>query len=1065
MAVREEGRAGVALLIGIGEYLQADRVGTLRFATHDARALAEVLVDPDMCGFPPDRVLLLTGAQAGRDELVRRLSKWLPETARGAEIVFLSFAGHGAVQRVGQRDEGFLLPYDADPEDLVTRGIAMSDLGRWIEGIEAETVVVCLDCCHAARVLVRQGGAATVEVRDMKIRPSLLQGLSGKGRHLFASCDEGQVSVEVEPLGHGLFTYHLLRGLRGDADRDGDGRVGVAELFEFVAAAVERDAKQLGHVQKPWNHSTGPGGVYLSRPGARRGPPDVLATIGPPSGPAEAAAMIEEAGRALHGTDTGRIHAALEWFRRAQSPEALPGVFKTLTHASPAVRERAKETLQAIGWKRTAALVEDLARGTESGSFGDILDGLAAFEAHRDVVALLDRLVSLLRGDLRNRAILLLERKRLALGLEDVSELFRELHSPYRLEKVLGQGLFTAAYLARDEQTDLEVTVRVLRPEYVAMPQVRAQFLDLGRKAVRLVHQNLVLTREVRAVPDRQIYFMVRDYVDGITLQRLLESGKAFTSAQILTIVRQVLQALTPLHATGWPHGGIKPSNVFLCGHDRVILGDPVLSVREISLASRRLSYDYRYAAPEQFRDDGIPGTTADFYAVGCLAHELACGAPPFVSDNPHVLASLHVHEPVEAPSRRGSRLEVDGDPFLLRLLAKSAAERYASIEDALGAIVALSRPPAPRVAAAPFPAIPSRDKSHRKASREARPLVGEESLVRYDRDQSIVPFDPKSIDTAGSVAPGPAAPPAEREIDQIGPYVVQGLIGVGGMGGVYLAMDTRLQRQVAIKVIRKQNASDAQSSARFLREAQAIARMSHPNIVSIHSVGEQGGSDYIVLEYVEGGTLRSWITERALPLESAVDLMIQVARAVHYAHERGILHRDLKPSNILLTKEGVPKIADFGLAKLLDDRPDDVAATHQGVVLGTPAYMAPEQALGRLDQVGPATDIYSLGGIFYEMLTAHRPFEGGTALGMMHQVLHQVPDPPSRFRPDLPRELDAICLKCLSKPPEARYPSAAALAEDLERFQRGESLSGEKAIPAPPPPRRHSLWRRLFSG
>jgi hypothetical protein len=181
--------------------------------------------------------------------LVSRLSKWLPETARGAEIVFLSFAGHGAVQRVGRREEGFLLPYDADPEDLVTRGVAMSDLSRWIEGIEAEAVVVCLDCCHAARVITRRG-----------IRPALFQGLSGKGRHLFASCDEGQVSVEVEPLGHGLFTYHLLRGLRGEADRDGNGRVGVSELFEFVAEEVERDAKQLGYVQKPWKNSTGPGG-------------------------------------------------------------------------------------------------------------------------------------------------------------------------------------------------------------------------------------------------------------------------------------------------------------------------------------------------------------------------------------------------------------------------------------------------------------------------------------------------------------------------------------------------------------------------------------------------------------------------------------------------------------------------------------------------------------------------------------------------------------------------------------------------------------------------------------
>jgi serine/threonine-protein kinase len=200
-------------------------------------------------------------------------------------------------------------------------------------------------------------------------------------------------------------------------------------------------------------------------------------------------------------------------------------------------------------------------------------------------------------------------------------------------------------------------------------------------------------------------------------------------------------------------------------------------------------------------------------------------------------------------------------------------------------------------------------------------------------------------------------------------------------------------------------------------------------------------------------------MSERLLPVKSAVEMMIVMARAVHYAHARGIVHRDLKPSNILLTREGVPKIADFGLAKLLDEGSDEGLATAPGSILGTPAYMAPEQAMGRIDQVGPATDIFSLGGIFYELLTSRRPFEGKTALAMLHQVLNQTSDPPSRVRPEIPHDLDRICLKCLDKEPQNRYSDAASLAEDLEEFLRGEPRGAQS------PPRRGGLWRRLFPG
>jgi uncharacterized caspase-like protein len=249
------GRAGVALVIGVGEYLRAQRVEPLRFATHDAVALADALADPNLCAFPRDQVVLLTNGEARRDEVVQRLSRWLPEKARDTDLVVIYFAGHGIVQSIGGCEDGFLLPYDADPDDVVTRGVAMRDIAHWIGGLQTRAVVVCLDCCHAGKVLgQREPGPAG---RNMELRPAVLHGMAGSGRYLIASCDEGQKSFECAELGHGLFTYHLLRGIEGAADRDRDGRVGLAELFNYVSEAVSRDAlRRFGQDQKPWTSAT-----------------------------------------------------------------------------------------------------------------------------------------------------------------------------------------------------------------------------------------------------------------------------------------------------------------------------------------------------------------------------------------------------------------------------------------------------------------------------------------------------------------------------------------------------------------------------------------------------------------------------------------------------------------------------------------------------------------------------------------------------------------------------------------------------------------------------------------
>lgn len=297
--------------------------------------------------------------------------------------------------------------------------------------------------------------------------------------------------------------------------------------------------------------------------------------------------------------------------------------------------------------------------------------------------------------------------------------------------------------------------------------------------------------------------------------------------------------------------------------------------------------------------------------------------------------------------------------------------------------------------------------------------------------------------------APGPelstesARPGTEvRPLPRVAGYEILELLGHGGMGVVYKARQIALNRTVALKMILGGAFASKKSLLRFRAEAEAVARLQHPNIIQIHEIGEAEGLSYLCLEYVEGGTLASKFAGAVIPPRRAAELVELLARSVHFAHERGVLHRDLKPANILLTPDGAPKIADFGLAKRLEDSPQpDVSPSEAGMALGTPRYMAPEQlqsTSGRRPVPGPTADIYSLGAILYELLTGRPLYDGATTVDVLVRVLHEDPVPPRAYRPEIPRDLEVICLKCLAKEPSRRYDSARALADDLQRFLLG---------------------------
>jgi WD40 repeat protein len=291
--------------------------------------------------------------------------------------------------------------------------------------------------------------------------------------------------------------------------------------------------------------------------------------------------------------------------------------------------------------------------------------------------------------------------------------------------------------------------------------------------------------------------------------------------------------------------------------------------------------------------------------------------------------------------------------------------------------------------------------------------------------------------DLAGLQAQPEAAGPTPLNVAVPG-YEILGTLGRGGMGVVYQARQTKLGRLVALKMILSGAHADEADLGRFRTEAEAIARLQHPNIVQIHEIGEHGGLPFFSLEFCAGGSLEKKLSGTPLPPQEAAALVEMLARAMQAAHEKGVIHRDLKPANVLLAEDGTPKITDFGLAKKLDE----AGQTASGAVMGTPSYMAPEQAGGKSTTIGPLCDVYALGAILYECLTGRPPFKAATTLDTLLQVMSDEPVPPTQLQPKTPRDLETICLKCLHKEPAKRYPSAAALADDLRRFQNGEAIT-----------------------
>jgi serine/threonine-protein kinase len=404
--------------------------------------------------------------------------------------------------------------------------------------------------------------------------------------------------------------------------------------------------------------------------------------------------------------------------------------------------------------------------------------------------------------------------------------------------------------------------------------------------------------------------------------------------------------------------------------------------------------------------------------------------------------ATLNLAPENASPPRQDDTLNLDEKPSAPALdvtvnLAPNAAELPRQDTEVLGPSRSLA--PAPTINLDPnAPAPPHQD----TMPLDAKPSMPLCATVNLDSSAGVATGHDLTmpLDDEPSFQVDAEEEKSDGEYPEIAGYKILGVLGRGGMGVVYRARHLKLDRIVALKMVIAGAHAGPDQLARFYTEAQAVAHLQHPTIIQIYEVGEQEGLPYFSLEFVDGGSLAQKCAGKPQPDKEAAQMVETLARGMHHAHTHGVVHRDLKPANILLTSVGSPKITDFGLAKRLEG--ESSSQTRSGAILGTPSYMAPEQALGEVHQVGPLTDVYSLGAILYELITGRPPFLAANPMDTVMQVVREEPVPPKQLQPAVARDLETICMKCLQKEQAKRYPDAETLAEDLRRFQAGEPIS-----------------------
>jgi serine/threonine-protein kinase len=543
------------------------------------------------------------------------------------------------------------------------------------------------------------------------------------------------------------------------------------------------------------------------------------------------------------------------------------------------------------------------------------------------------------------------------------------IHGRYRIVEEIGQDSTSTIYLAEEAPGKDKITLQILRPEWV----LEQQSLDRFRQVCDAM-QNLDCPAAIKVLDcgeDEGTAFIVSEYVSGRTLAAVLTQEGPLPARRALELVQQVAICLHSAHAQGLVHGDVQPANILLAdqGHVKLTGFGVAWGIELSKLQAMGQTGTPHYLSPEQSR--GQTGDArSDVYGLGVTLFEMLTGKRPYDADNPAEVVVAHLLQSIPSLRQVDKDIPPQVDDLVSKCLAKEPGYRYQSAGELLNAI----------------------------------------------------------DETLDALAPSTKETEIDLTGETLGGYEILEEIGRGGMAFVYKARDPALDRDVAIKVLPQYFAHDRNFATRFEREAKAVARLQHPNILPVHSFGRERGLSYIVMQYVDMGTLQDRLGS-PLDLETAVRIVAQIGQALDYAHRRGVIHRDVKPSNVLMHEEEWALLTDFGLARMLEST---AQLTKSGEGLGTPAYMSPEQGQGA--EIDRRSDVYSLGVVLYEMVTGKVPYEATTPMALMLKHITEDLPLPRTVNPELPREIERVIVKSLAKDPDDRYQTVGSMIDALQQ-------------------------------